>query len=230
MPAATQSSTEHKTQCIEQMGPHLGAVYSEVWQEVARLHKKWADYVALFGTNPERIELLNRAAPSFFRSVQDALWENTLLHLARLTDRPRSAGKDNLSIRLLAQLVADTAIGTSTSSLAQEALNATAFARDWRNRRLAHADLDLAINPVAQPLEPASRAAVKAALQSIVAVVNTVASHYLNSTTHFDLGFDESDAASLLHIIRDGIEWDEERFARIKRGELGFEHLRPRPI
>ena len=54
---------------------------------------KWNDFVELFGTKETRIDLLNGSAPRFFRIVQNVLWEETLLHLARLTDSPDSVGK-----------------------------------------------------------------------------------------------------------------------------------------
>ena len=60
-------------------GEPLGALFSALWQEVAVLHFHWKEYVELFGTKPERIALLNRAAPHFFRMLQDELWESTLL-------------------------------------------------------------------------------------------------------------------------------------------------------
>src|SRR2546430_16292006 len=70
-----------------------------LWNEVAWLHAKWHEYKELYGEKPPRLELLNRASGFFFRIVQDTLWENTLLHLARLTDPSRSAG-DRKSTRL----------------------------------------------------------------------------------------------------------------------------------
>jgi hypothetical protein len=43
-------------------------------------------YVALFGTSPEGIALLNRAAPRSFRVMQDSVWDDVLLHFCALTD------------------------------------------------------------------------------------------------------------------------------------------------
>ena len=57
---------------------------------------KWEEYLELFGKTSSRIHLLNQSAPVFFKIVQDSLWENIILHLARLTDPPKSAGKNNL--------------------------------------------------------------------------------------------------------------------------------------
>ena len=74
-----RTAEEAKKANIEKMGEPLGALFSALWQEVAVLHFHWKEYVELFGTKPERIALLNRAAPHFFRMLQDELWESTLL-------------------------------------------------------------------------------------------------------------------------------------------------------
>jgi hypothetical protein len=212
------------------MGDEIGTVYSALWQEVAWLHKKWSQYVELFGTNSERVDLLNRAAPSMFRTVQDTLLEDVLLHLARLTDPPKSMGKANLSVRHLAELLALTPVGSTANRLAGDALDACGFARDWRNRRLAHRDLNVALGQGAQTLAPASRAAVKSALTALENLLNAVSNHYLDSTTMFDFGLGSEDAASLLYLLRGGLRYREEQLARIKRGDIRSEDAKPEPL
>lgn len=49
----------------EKLGDEFGGVYYALYTEVAWLHVKWREYCALYGTSPERIEILNRAAPRF---------------------------------------------------------------------------------------------------------------------------------------------------------------------
>ena len=215
---------------IAVMGKELGETYSALWQEVAWIHKKWKQYVTLFGTTPERIELLNQAAPSLFRTVQDTLWEDVLLHLVRLTDPARTMGRPNLSVRHLKEVTAGEPIASTLQSLGDTALSACEFARDWRNRRLAHRDLELALGHAVQPLAPASRAAVKAALSALVTLLNAVSEHYLGSTTMFDFGSERGDALSLLYILRDGMQFDAERKERIKRGELPLSVLTENPL
>lgn len=214
-----RTAAETKAENIAVMGEALGAVYSELWQEVAWIHHNWAHYQELFGEKPSRIDLLNEVAPSFFRTVQDALFETVLLHLTRLTDPAQSLGKSNLSLRQLDALIADSAVSSRVSGLISKAIDATAFARDWRNRRLAHRDLDLALGQPATPLAPASRLAVKQALSAIVDVLNAVSSHYFDSTTLFDLR-GGNDSGALLFTMRDGLSADAEKFARLKAGEF----------
>ena len=219
MSSSERTATQAKADHIAKMGNEIGTVYSALWQEVAWINKKWAQYVELFSTSPERIALLNRAAPSMIRTVQDTLWEDVLLHLARLTDPPKSMGKANLSVRHLAALLVGSPINTKAESLAAAALDACEFARDWRNRRLAHRDLDLALGQSVQPFAPASRAAVKASLTALEELLNAVSLHYLDSTTIFDLGPGGADAVSLLYLLRDGLQFRADRLARMKRGE-----------
>ena len=78
------------------MGWELGELYAALWREVAGIHSKWAEYVVLYGTKESRVDLLNRAAPRFARLIQDTLWENTVLHIARLTDPPKSMGTQSV--------------------------------------------------------------------------------------------------------------------------------------
>jgi hypothetical protein len=225
-----RTAEQAKSDNIAKMGVEAGEIYSALWQEVAWIYKKWTQYVTLFGTNPGRIELLNRAAPSLFRTVQDTLWEDVLLHLSRLTDAPRSVGRPNLSVHQLATAVANTPIAASVQSLADTAFSACGFARDWRNRRLAHRDLGLALGKAVHPLAPASRIAVKAALTALTQLLNGVSEHYLDSTNMFDFGPEGGDALSMLYILRDGLEFDAERKERIHRGVLPLRSLTENPL
>ncbi|OYY51379.1 MAG: hypothetical protein B7Y54_10510 [Polaromonas sp. 35-63-240] len=105
MLAQEMTADESRLRNIAAMGEHAGSIYSQLWQELARLYRTWAEYVALFGTKESRVALLNEAAPAFTRIVQDFLWEGVILHIARLTDPPKSMGKPNLSVRALEEIV-----------------------------------------------------------------------------------------------------------------------------
>ena len=139
-----RTGDEIKQENIGKMGDELGALYSALWQELAIAHLYWHEYVELFGAKPERVDVINKAAPAFFRMLQDELWEMSLLYLARLTDAPhtfRHEDKSNLSIQALLPLTRDhIELNSKVSNLIQTAIGLTKFARDWRNRRIAHRD------------------------------------------------------------------------------------------
>lgn len=225
-----RTADETRQHHIESMGEPLGSLFNALWQEVAWLYRKWNEYVELYGNKPSRIDLLNKAAPSLFRIVQDSLWEDTLLHLARLTDPSNSSGKPNLTIRRLTELVNDERTSKHVSSLIEEALKATEFCRDWRNRRIAHRDLNLTLAQGAEPLKLASRRNITDALVSIANVLNAMTQHYTDSTTMFDTGTISGGAISLLYVIDGGLNAEKRRREKIRRGEYDTSDLRPRDL
>jgi len=193
-----------------------------LWQEVATIHFHWSEFKELFHNKKSRIDLLNKSAGLFFRMVQDGLWEGTLLHIARLTDPPHTGSKDrsNLSVQNLSALIGDANLKALVERLAKIAVMDAAFCRDWRNRRIAHRDLGLALNASAKPLADASVKHVDASLNAIVAVMNAGDGHYCDSETRYDLGRPHRGAISLLYVLDDGIKAREAREDKLKSGNL----------
>ena len=63
--------------------------------------------------------------------------------------------------------------------LIEDARAKSAFAREWRNRSLAHQDLSLALDDKAEPLPSASRQNVDEAIESFRKVMNRLHGSYL---------------------------------------------------
>ena len=110
------SAEQVREKHLRDMGPELGAVYNALDRDVAWLHAKWNQYRQLYARSPERIALLNQVAGHFFGVVQDTLFEDVLLHLARLTDPAKSVGNENLTLK---RLVGDTESGPKSDILGQ---------------------------------------------------------------------------------------------------------------
>jgi hypothetical protein len=223
------TADEVEQEHIEKLGNSLGSLFNELENEVASLYMKWEEYVEMFGKAPSRIDLLNQSAPVFFRIVQESLWENIILHLTRLTDPPKSAGKNNLTIQRLPDFV-DTEIRETISDQITYAKEKTGFCRDWRNRHIAHRDLKLAMGDQAKPLKSASRAKVKDALESIARILNTISEYYMKSTIAFDSIVGPGGAEDLLYILDDGIRTDIERRKRLEAGKYLPEDLADRNL
>ncbi|HUZ67735.1 MAG TPA: hypothetical protein VMU56_08755 [Beijerinckiaceae bacterium] len=204
---------------IETMGETLGPQFSALWQQIAWLHSKWQEYVDMFGTKPSRVALLNRAAPKLFGDVQVCLWHETLLHIARLTDPPKSAGKPNLTIQNLAALTR-TPAESSLIKAVDAAVSKSQFARDWRNRHIAHIDLDLALDRKVIPLAAASRLQVTEALHAIAFALNEVARLHRQAETYFAIGSSVGGAVCLLRILHDGLKQQERRDEALMRGDM----------
>ena len=220
---AQSKTADESKEYVQLMGEALGKVFHALWQEVAWLYTKWGEYEALYGTKQSRIELMNRSAPRLFRIIQDSLWEETLLHIARLTDPPETGKKEkreNLSIQQLLLLEPDEALKHTLEEKINTAKDKSNFCRDWRNRRIAHRDLHLAIDTGIHPLQPASRKAVKEAMGALADVLNTITLHYKDSTTLFDIPSGYGGGESLLYVINDGLKMIEEREERLLSGNF----------
>lgn len=164
---------------IATMGETLGKQYPALHNEVAVLHLYWKEFLELFGTNEKRIQRLNETAPGFFLMLQDELFQTNVMHIARLTDRPKTGGKENLTLLNLPNLIIDKNLKNHLIGLLAVADQKTSFCRDWRNRRFAHRDLALATDEnKVTPLESVTRDKVNEALKSLSDVLNAIERHY----------------------------------------------------
>jgi hypothetical protein len=184
------------------MGLPLAKVCEALSDDVTWLHAKWMEFRTLYGYSKERIDLLNETAGFFFRVVQEVLWDDILLHVARLTDRAQTGSKENLVLARLPKLIEDPALSTEVETLAEVARQKCMFARDWRNRRLAHSDLALATGSASEGLSAVSRQNIEEVLAAIRKVLNEVHRRYLGSDVGFEHVMSHSGADMLLYRLR----------------------------
>ena len=211
---------------IAAMGEVLGKQYTALFHEVAALHLYWKEFLELFGTNEQRIERLNRAAPGFFRMLQEQQFETNMLHMARLTDSPKSVGKDNLTVCNLPNLVSDQDLKQELLRLLDEVDRKAKFCRNWRNRRFAHHDLLLALQDgKATALEAVNKEKFNEALAAISDVLNTIERHYFRGGCSFDAIAAHNGAATLLFVLGFGVQAREKMEALIASGK--FDELNP---
>lgn len=225
-----QTAAEAKAIYVAKMGDELGEQFAELWQEVVYLHRKWSEYVILFGTKPERLKILNQSAPVFFRMMQDVLWEETLLHIACITDRSATGGKKNLTLQNYPALTNDQALKDKLAPLLEEITAKSEFCRDWRNRRIAHRDLAVALDKPAKPLENGSRTQVNELLELIAKTMNAVQLHYMDGTTHYTASGSLGGALALLYHVDDGVKIEAQRNERRMSGNIIDGDYTPRDL
>jgi hypothetical protein len=216
--ARHQSAEEVEKEYLLAFGPALGRLYHTLRNEVVWLHAKWLEYRKLYAKSEKRIDLLNGTAGSFFRIVQDVLWEDILLHIARLTDPPQQRNFENLSLLRLPDAIEDHALADELRELVMVAKAKAKFARQWRNRRLAHRDLALALGSKASPLPGASRQSVEEILASFREVMNRLHVRYLHSEVAFDHFLTHDDADALVHHLAVAVRYDERQRERFRKG------------
>jgi hypothetical protein len=212
------------------LGPELGSLYNSLFNELSRLFTKWEQFETLFAAKPTRIDIMNQTAPLFFRIVEDLLWQDILLHIARMVDKTKTAGKENLSIRWFSEFVQDPSKKAEITRKIDEAVSLASFAVDWRNRRIAHRDRSLSTSSSVTPLEEANTLKVKAVFKSLESVLNWVASEYLDSTVLYDLDGNPGGALNLLSYLARGIEERNNRLKRMEDGTATDSDYSPRAV
>lgn len=230
--AEHRTAEEVRDQHIRDMGPELGTVYNVLCNDVSWLHAKWEQYRHLFAKSERRIELLNETAGYLFRIIQDTVFEDVVLGLARLTD-PIQTGRGqkqqgNLTLQRLPSLVADAQLRPELTVLVEAALDACTTPRTWRNKRLAHRDLAVALATVDDPLEGISRADIEVALAAFRALLNRLERHYWDSETYYDMVITNlGDADSLVYYLGKGLKAERAWRERLQAGTPLPEDLAP---
>ncbi len=205
---ASQSTPEEvEANYLAAMGENLGRVYYELYKEVVWVHARWLEYRKLYAEKGN-LELINRHGGFLFKLIQDALWDETLLHLARLTDPARTGKNENLSIRRLVELTMGSEEGTQINELANVVLLKSEFAREHRNKRLAHHDLNRSI-PVATPLSGISRSMVEELLAALRDFMNFFEKLYCDRTVGFEHFMTRNDAERLVWSLKKLEELDD---------------------
>lgn len=167
--------------------PDLEDILTAVNNQVVQLSYRWKIFCQLFDSGPDNIELLNKSGSNVFGLFQRLALDDAIISLSRLTDRARSFGNENASVRTLLQkaknrLKQDTI--TEVEDLINELDNYVRDLRKYRNKALAHADLGHALNATALP--PVTYDQLENAMKTVQAIVTKVGSEACRSTTHYD--------------------------------------------
>jgi len=92
----------------------------------------------MFMHSVERHKLLRQSAGLFFRVIGSVLLSDILMHLSKLTDPPKTAGKENLSLKRLLPYMVDDKSKKQFEKRLEEIETAMKPIRDWRNQHGAH--------------------------------------------------------------------------------------------
>ncbi|GAB3095589.1 hypothetical protein GCM10027159_13740 [Lysobacter terrae] len=184
------------------MGQELGDSFYELYRELVELHIVWQQYRQLFGSDFDTVQLLNRSAGLFFKVVQDELWDSVLLGISRMTDPPATGRNKNLTIQSLPLLLADPVLAAEVQDLCSKAVTEAEFAREHRNKRIAHQDHNYLSNRSSNPLSGISRARVEDMLAALRAALNRLDNHFRDSTMMYEDFIDTDGARLLVHKLK----------------------------
>lgn len=212
-------SDEARATYVAAMGDELGELFYRLTIELTWQFWRWGQYKKLFATKPTRLDLLNRSAPFFFSIIQRTLFDDALLGITRIAGPETTGRKQNLSVRRLPALIPEANTRQDAERHIADAVAKSEFAMDWRNRYIAHRDLDLALRPHVKPLEKASESQIESALDALACALNFLDNCYTGRRTIYRFYAGAQDADQLLYVIRDGLRREEIRQQRLEAGE-----------
>lgn len=178
----------------------LSAEFRPLFKDIFWLGMKWHEYATLFG-NRSNFELLQRTAGYLFQIINDTMWDDLILHLSRLVGPTRSMGKENLTIRRMPELIQDPALKSEIERLIESCRSNCIFVTDHRNKRLAHHDLETAIQNLEANLTGVSRVQMRLAVESLQEIAQKIYAHYADAHFHFDTSLRTDNADSLLRAL-----------------------------
>jgi len=208
-----QTSQEVREEILTAFPEEAGKLFHELWTNVAHLHLNWENYRSLFGTSPERIELLNWAAPSFFGLLDGILRHDVVLAITRLTDHAKSAGKATASLARLIDMLTPSMDAAQVAELRSELEDLRSYCeplRQLRNRLIAHDDLATALHYHPEPLPGISRAYIEEVLEKIRQLLGDMEEHFRGSrTSHQHVISSPGNAESLIFALERAREHEE---------------------
>jgi len=216
----TRTGEELKQIRINILGNDFGLLYDSLYNEIISIEHKWIEFKELFGEKESRFEIMNKTAPYFFYIIQNVLWENLVLGIARITDPISTSGKKNATIIAIPYYLTDLNFKTKIENIIKEIEDRADFCRDWRNRIISHKDLILSIDPQnAKPLKTATRLKFKEVLAQIRELINAIELKYFNQRVGFEYLESENGALNLLHYLESGMKYKKEQIEKRKSGQ-----------
>jgi hypothetical protein len=211
----------HPGRVREQDGRRFRGSLSRPARGAGLAPQKWNEHKELFEKGEARIEVLNKSASNFFYFLNKLLFEDAMLHLCRLTDPPQTKGHSNLTIMRLAEAIGHPELSANVRSASEQARDRCEFARKWRDKYLAHADLWTFQNKGASPLPEVLSRDIEEALSAADQALWSVEQYYGLPPTI--VSHDPWGASSLVHCLGRAAqaqeEEDRQRWHKLAQGD-----------
>ncbi len=207
--------------------PEIDELWRAIDYEVTWLHGRWTIYRQLYGTSPDRVDVLNKAAGTFAAMLQDVLLEDVQLGLAKLGDPAASrVGREtfeNLTLRTLSEkVIATGALVAELPLLIGAYDSACVKIKERRNKRIAHFDLNTMLKKSEASLPGPSRAEIESALDALRKFMNCISLHFTGNNVAYEEVILNSDGDSLISVLKKGLRYRE----LVRAGEITHDDLR----
>lgn len=187
-------------------------LWSGLDKQVTWLHGRWIIYRQLYGTSPERVEVLNQSAGTFFNVLQDVLLHDVQLSLSKLGDPAGTGLRTNMTLEALHQALVSAGQPVAADKMRGplDIFNTECSkVRHRRDKWIAHFDLSTMLSEHVNPRVGPSREEIELALSSLRDTMNSVSVHFTETTIAYEHFSMHSDGEGLLYALRKGVRYKE---------------------
>ena len=210
---------------MSDMPESIKDIFNELKNQVTWVHTKWENYRQVFGTSEKRLRLLDECAHAFFLIIHNALIDDVLMSLSKLTDPAGKKTKKHLSFEKLQKRVkknCDHELASELQARLDDLKKKSGVIRTHRDKRLAHLDSEVAMKQGLN-LNKISVKMVEEALALAGEYMNAIEGHYYPTEFLYEGGISSprGDGNDLVAILKDGLRFKE----LLKAGKIPLEEL-----
>jgi AbiU2 len=181
------------------------SLYAPLRDDAMWAHAKWQEWLQLFSSGQGRVDLLNRAALSFFSMMRFVFVHEAIISLSRLTDAPGTGKRSNLTVERLIDFLDDPAeagLRADLEARLERARTSLTDARAIRNRRLGPLDLATSVEQQVGLPEGPIVGDITRALAELRDILNALERHFDLPTVMYDQFVHPSGALTLLRRLK----------------------------
>ena len=191
----------------------ISEIFEKLRTEIVWLHGRWIIFEQLYATSPERVDLLNETASSFFHILQTVLIDDVLMYIGRLTDKPetgRGGVNKNLSLgQVILALDREQypELLTRLDAKLEQINTLSEEIRLQRDKKLAHYDMPIALKKTTTPTITFN--AIKDTLKTIREFMDECELYFLDSETAYEALVMPADGQALINKMKKAIAYEE---------------------
>lgn len=196
----------------DQIPQDLRSVIEALHYEVTWLHGRYKIYRQLYAVSPERVDLLNKSAGTFFNILQHVLLSDIQLSLTKIGDPARIGVNENMTLCSLQKRLLDageTEAAKKMSLPLKKFKGACASVRLRRNKWIAHFDMHTMLNQKEAPRSGPSLQEIDNALAALREAMNVIFLLYASTSVCYDAFSMQADGESLVRSLRRGLRYSE---------------------
>ena len=193
------------------MPKDLQDLFEPLKNQLIWVHAKWNISQQLFDHSKERLELLSRIAPSFFRIMDFVYRDDLFISICRLTDQTKQQSLNRL-IKILKNHMNHQKY-TDLTAIMANINQKTVPLTEWRNRKIAHSELVMNIKKGPDPLPEVTRNSINEVLEDMRKLMDEVEVYFTGNSTAYEYVALQGDGNNIAYILS---AYENQRIEKIK--------------